>query len=342
MKEKLIDFLACPACQGELQCECHQMASDLPRQEIMEGKLSCQQCDKVYPITRGIPRLLLDQPIEKESKKTVEGFGYEWSKYNDQILETYMSQQQNFYDFIYPVTEQFFKGKVVLDAGCGMGRFLKLGAEFGCQEIMGVDLSESVEAAYRNTRHLPNAHVLQADILALPFKNCFEYIFSIGVLQFLPSPQTGFRQLTKLLESGGKISIWVYSEENNGAIIRFLSPFRKHITSRLPHPILYFFSRMLGAMLYTALHLVYKPANEWKILKKMAPRLPKNEYLYYTSRLSFPEISSVIFDHLVPQQVVYLSKAEVIGWFEKERLADIDISSRNNMSWRAHGTRKFT
>jgi hypothetical protein len=52
----------------------------------------------------------------------------------------------------------------------GWGGFLKLGADFGCQEIVGVDLSNSVEAAYQNTRHLPNAHVVQADIMQLPFK----------------------------------------------------------------------------------------------------------------------------------------------------------------------------
>jgi SAM-dependent methyltransferase/uncharacterized protein YbaR (Trm112 family) len=339
MKENLVDLLACPICWGELHCECYQLATDLQWREIVDGKLSCQQCEKVFPITRGIPRLLLDVPIEKESKSTVDGFGYEWSKYNDQILETYMSQQQNFYDFIYPVTKEFFKGKVVLDAGCGMGRFLKLGAEFESREIIGIDLSESVEAAYQNTRHNSNAHVVQADILSLPFKTCFDYIFSVGVLQFLPSPYTGFNHLTKLLKPEGRISIWVYSEENNRGIIRYLSPVRKHITSRLPHPVLYFICRILGAILYAGLHLIYKPANEWKFFKKIGPKLPKNDYLYYSSRLSLPEVSSVIFDHLVPQLVVYLSKTEIMDWFEKDQLKDIEISSRNNMSWRAHGTR---
>jgi SAM-dependent methyltransferase/uncharacterized protein YbaR (Trm112 family) len=337
MKEKLIDFLACPDCLGNLTCEITETSSDLPWQEILEGQLCCRQCSKRYLIRNGLPRFRSDEQVEGKVQKTVDGFGYEWSKFNHQISDTYMSQRQNFYDFIHPVTAEFFEGKIVLDAGCGMGRFLKLGAEFGSQEIIGVDLSAAVEAAYHNTRRLPNAHVIQGDILKLPLKPGFDYIFSIGVLQFLAEPRQGFCHLTRLLKPGGKISIWVYSEENNHGIIRFLSPIRKHVTSKLPHAVLYFISRILGAVLFAGLNAVYRPANEWKHLKRIGSRLPKNDYLYYSSRLSFHEITSVIFDHLVPQLVVYLSKDELMDWFQKAQLNQVDISSRNNMSWRAHG-----
>jgi SAM-dependent methyltransferase len=275
--------------------------------------------------------------VAAEVQDTVDGFGYEWQTFNEQIQNGYMSDRKNFLDFIYPVNEEFFQGKVVLDAGCGMGRFLKLGASFGCREIIGMDLSQSVEAAYRNTRHIPNAHVVQGDILSPPFKKCFDYIFSIGVLQFLAHPQRGFQELTKLLERGGQISIWVYSREGNEAIIRYVTPIRKLTARLLPRPVLYGFSYILGTIQFLVLRLVYKPANEWKFLTWLSTILPKNEYLYYNSQLSLHALVSVVFDHLVPQLVVYLSKDEVLEWFEKENLASIHISSRNNMSWRAHG-----
>jgi SAM-dependent methyltransferase len=337
MKEKLVPFLKCPTCKALLNCEPTSIAADLPWIEIMEGTLICQKCEHTYPIHGGIPRFTAPEQVEEKSKKTVEGFGYEWSKFNHQISASYMSQEQNFYDFIHPITADFFQDKIILDAGCGMGRFLKLGAAFGSQEIIGVDLSRAVEAAYLNTRHLPNAHVVQGDIMKLPFQPCFDYIFSIGVLQFLPDPRRGFQNLTRLIKPEGRVSIWVYSQENNQFASRILTPFRQLITSRLPHSVLYFISRVLGLILYIGLQLVYRPANEWKYLNKIGPKLPKNEYLYYSSRLSYHEITSVIFDHLVPQLVVYLSKTELIDWFEKENLTQVEISSRNNMSWRAHG-----
>lgn len=317
--------------------EVSQEASDLPWREIMEGQLTCSICQGVYPITRGIPRLLPAHQLQIEVQKTVEGFGYEWEMFNDQIQDGHMSDKKNFFDFIHPFRDEFFEGKFVLDAGCGMGRFLKLGAEFGSREIIGMDLSSAVEAAYHNTRHLPNAHVVQGDILVPPFKPGFDYIFSIGVLQFLSDPQGGFQELTKLLKRGGQISIWVYSKEGNETVIRILSPIRKYITSRLPKPVLYAFSYFLGSTQFLILRGIYKPANEWKPLKWLSSVLPKNEYLYYNSQLSLSALVSVVFDHLVPQLVVYLSHEEVLAWFEKEKLTSIQISARNNMSWRAHG-----
>lgn len=337
MKTILIPFLACPSCKGDLTCEISREGSDLPWQEIMDGQLTCQTCQKIYPITRGIPRLLPAHQLQSEVQNTVEGFGYEWETFNDQIQDGHMSDRQNLFDFIHPFTDEFFKGKLVLDAGCGMGRFLKLGSEFGSREIIGMDLSSAVEAAYRNTRHLPNAHVVQGDILAPPFKPGFDYVFSIGVLQFLSDPQGGFQQLTKLLKRGGQISVWVYSKEGNEAVIRILSPIREHITSRLPKPVLYAISYILGSIQFLILRGIYKPANEWKPLKWLSSVLPKNEYLYYNSQLSLHALVSVVFDHLVPQLVVYLSRDEVLAWFEEAKLTSVQMSSRNNMSWRAHG-----
>ena len=337
MKTTLMQFLVCPSCKGDLICEILNEASDLPWHEVMEGGLSCQGCHTIYPISRGIPRLLPTNQIQEKVQKTVEGFGYEWETFNDQIQDGHMSDKVNFYDFIHPFTDVFFKDKLVLDAGCGMGRFLKLGAEFGSRDIVGMDLSSAVESAYRNTRHLPNAHVVQGDILCPPLKTGFDYIFSIGVLQFLSSPQDGFQQLTKLLRQDGQISIWVYSREGNEVIIRILSPIREHITSRLPKPVLYAVSYLLGTIHFLILRGIYKPANEWRALKWLSNILPKNEYLYYNSQLSFHALVSIVFDHLVPQLVVYLSRDEVLAWFEMEKLTSVQISSRNNMSWRVHG-----
>ena len=282
--------------------------------------------------------MLINQ-LPTEVQNTVEGFGFEWQTFNNQIQDTYMTDNVHFLDFIYPISEKFFDGKIVLDAGCGMGRFLKLGAEFGSQEIIGVDLSNSVDTAYHNTHSRPNVHVVQADILALPFDKRFDYIFSVGVLHHMQEPSAGFSSLAKLLKENGKISVWVYSKENNGWVMHFISPLRKHLTSRLPKPFLYFLSCALGLFLYACIKLIYKPANENKFGLKLGSWLPYNDYLYYSARLSYASLVSVIFDHLVPQLATYISKEELESWFYEEDLKDVAITSRNNMSWRGQGTR---
>jgi uncharacterized protein YbaR (Trm112 family)/SAM-dependent methyltransferase len=337
MKDRLIHYLACPDCHGDLYLEDPVKSKDFPWQEIMSGNLTCQKCQRKYPIIGGIPRMLTNSNKSIEEQKTVEGFGFEWKTYNRKIQHTYMSTRENFLDFIHPVKNDFFKDKIVLDAGCGMGRFLKLAAEFGSREIIGMDLSSSVEAAYSNTCHLPNAHVVQGDIMKLPLKQEFDYIFSIGVLQFIPQPDEGFRKLTGLLKPSGSISIWVYSKENNGWVMRILSPIRELITSRIPRPLLYFLCRTLGLLYFVFLRIFYLPANEWKIFKSLGVKLPYNDYFYYNLRLSYIDLTSIIFDHMVPHLVVYLSREEILDWFERAKL-EVIISSRNSMSWRAHGS----
>jgi SAM-dependent methyltransferase len=277
--------------------------------------------------------------LPQEVQQTVDAFGWEWNTVNDQIQDTYMTDKALFLDFIYPTTEDFFEGKFVLDAGCGMGRFLKLGAEFGSDDIIGVDLSQSVDAAYRNTRSLPNAHVIQADVLDLPFSSKFDYIFCVGMLHHMQNPEEGFSQLVELLGEEGRLSVWVYSQENNGWVINLVSPLRKHITSHLPKPLLYAISHFLGLVLYSCIRLIYKPANENRFGLRVGRLLPYSNYLYYTSRLTYASLVSVVFDHLVPQLANYVSKEEIRSWFREANLSDVIITSRNNMSWRGQGTR---
>jgi SAM-dependent methyltransferase len=337
MKATLVDLLVCPRCSGPLRCAAERLDPARAWEEVLEGHLLCDACDARYPIRRGVPRLI-EGPRAREVENTVTGFGFEWEKFEDRIEDTYMTDRANFLDFIFPVLPEFFRGKIVLDAGCGMGRFLKLGAEFGSREIVGVDLSDSVDVSYRRVAHLPNAHVVQADIMALPFGRSFDYAFSVGVLQFLEDPRAGFEALVRHLKEDGTISVWVYAEENNRWVINFVSPLRRHVTSRLPRPVLYGLSHAIGLPLYAVIQGVYRPANRWKARLDVSRVLPYFDYLSYSSRLTYSALVSVIFDHLVPSLVTYLSREELTSWFPESRFSDVHITSRNNMSWRATGT----
>ena len=45
--KKLLEILACPACQGDVQ--------------VKENKIVCVKCGRKYPIKDGIPVMLVDQ-----------------------------------------------------------------------------------------------------------------------------------------------------------------------------------------------------------------------------------------------------------------------------------------
>jgi len=330
MKERLLEYLACPACQGPLKIE----NAVWERDEIREGKLICGGCAAAYPIRDFVPRFVEKKLIEQE-ERTRSAWGFQWNIF-DELHDSYREQ---FLDWIYPVRKNFFRDKVVVDAGCGMGRFTMLAAEFGAREVIGFDLSRAVDAAARLGAGIPNLHIIQADIYSLPLKQEIDFIYSIGVIHHLPNPYEGFSKLCRLLKPGGAIHVWVYGYENNEFIVKYLNPLREKLTSRLPYRLLYFLTFFLTLPLHFILKTVYLPSSRCRIMSFLKPMLPYRDYLSWLSRYSFRHNHHVIFDHLVAPIAHYIPRAEIESWYQKEGLKKIRITPRNNNSWRGFGIR---
>ena len=114
MRIELLKWLRCPDCKGVLEA----IANDKKGDGIEEGFLICQ-CKRGYPIRNRVPRFV-------ESEDYTESFGFEWKIHSKTQLD---SANQN------GISEKMFrsridfpleqlKGQLVLDAGCGMGRYV--------------------------------------------------------------------------------------------------------------------------------------------------------------------------------------------------------------------------
>jgi SAM-dependent methyltransferase len=297
--------------------------------EIMEGTLSCAGCGSTFPITRGIPRILV-HALSADKKATADAFTYEWRHYS-RLTD---ADKKEFLGWISPLTPADFEDRVVLDGGCGKGRHIFLASQFQARAVVGIDLSNAVEAAYQNTRNLPNVHVVQADILSLPFARPFDLAYSIGVLHHLPVPKEGFRRLAEHVKPGGRISIWVYGKEGNLWIEKLVNPIRKNVTSKLPRFVTHFISFLPATVLYLALKSLYRPARSTPWLKRL---LPYSEYLCYISDYSFAENFWNVFDQLVAPTAFYHSEEEVVDWFASAKIVGAAISRHNKNSWRGTG-----
>jgi SAM-dependent methyltransferase len=324
-------LLSCPACHSSFEARADSTDHAELHGELMEGTLVCGGCGATFPVTRGIPRFL-PKELTAAKQATSEAFGYEWTHYS-RLTD---ADREEFLDWIKPLAPADFADRVVLDAGCGKGRHIFLAAQFQAREVIGIDLSDAVEAAYQNTRHLPNVHVVQADILHLPFANPFDLVYSIGVLHHLPEPREGFLALAKHVTPGGRLSIWVYGKEGNLWIERFVDPVRIHLTSKLPKFVTRLTSFCLSLPLYAALKLVYGPVQR-RGLDAWKSRLPYAEYLCSISTYSFAENFWNVFDHLAAPTAFYHTQEEVIDWFAAAELRDVEITRRNNNSWRGTG-----
>src|SRR5262245_30677765 len=247
MKESLLPYLACPACAGELTLT----TAEREEQEIITGEFRCVDWQSGCPIRGGVPRFA-DLERDEVQRGTAENFGAQWLVF-DHVQDHH---EEQFLDWIAPVTPDFIRGKVVLEGGCAKGRHTRLIGQWGARDVIGIDLSVAVEAAYRNTKDLPNVHIIQADIYHPPLKPRFDYAFSVGVLHHLPDPRGGFASLVKRVKSGGAISAWVYGRENNGWIVKVVNRLREPYTSKLAPRHLYFLSYFPTIVLYLALKLI--------------------------------------------------------------------------------------
>jgi SAM-dependent methyltransferase len=136
-----------------------------------------------------------------------------------------------------------FQDKVVLDAGCGMGRYLRVAAGLDPRLLVGVDLSGAVRAARDATAGLPNVAIVQGDLLRPPFADgCFDLIYSLGVMDHTPDPKAAFFALARLLAPGGRIVVWVYQKER--ALLEWIKNSQRAISTRMPLPILVGLCRM--------------------------------------------------------------------------------------------------
>ncbi|MCA1615502.1 MAG: methyltransferase domain-containing protein [Acidobacteria bacterium] len=333
MKERLLDYLACPSCGGEVRVASVAEAEEARGwREIVEGGLACAGCARGFAVERGVPRFA--SRIAGEKAATAANFGWQWRHFT-QSDERYAEQ---FLGWIAPVRAEFFRGKAVLEGGCGKGRHTRLAAEWGARDVVGVDLSGAVETAYAATRELPNAHVIQADIYDLPLRRrAFDYAFSVGVLHHLPRPREGFAALARHVRRGGHLSAWVYGAENNEWITRWVTPLRERVTSRISRRSLLHLSKLPAAALYAATKLVYGPLNRAAVTQAFARRLFYNDYLAALAPFGWREQHTIVFDHLVAPTAFYIPRAEFEDWWRGIGAEDVSVGWHNRNSWRGLG-----
>jgi SAM-dependent methyltransferase/uncharacterized protein YbaR (Trm112 family) len=333
----LLELLCCLTCTGDLRI--HSTADVADDGHIMSGELKCAGCGAVYTIVRGVPRFV-PGAMTKQVAATVEGFGYQWTTSEDILRNTQFSSAETFLQFIKPVQRDYFRDRVVLDAGCGAGRFSLLAQQFGAKAVVGADLSDSVDVAFRATRNCPNTLIVQADLFALPLKpQLFDYAFSVGVLHHTSDPRGAFDAVVSRVKPSGGMSAWVYGRENNGWIIYGLNPIRNHVTSRLPRKVLMALSYLITVPMYVVLKGLYRPVGNSKRLAGLKKYLFYFDYLYFLGQFGFQEQAIVVHDHLVPALAEYIPYDEFARWFDENGLQGVVITSRGGNSWRGFGVR---
>jgi len=313
MRSEHATHLVDPVTKEPLQLEAEQREGE----HVMTGSLKSSR--HRYPIINGIPRLLLQADTQNmafkvHQQKTADSFAYEWNN----IYEENDFEKNNFLHFLSPfVKEKDLAGKNLLDVGCGSGRFTKQAALAGAKLVIGTDHGESVEAAFKLTRDLPNACIVQADVYHMPVKNFADLTFSIGVLHHLPEPESGFRQLPATAKAGGQVLIWVYNRRNNFRAVYVFETLRK-VTRHVPPRLLYRAGYVPAAGVQT-LNAVTHGLNRVGA-KQLAKKIP---FSYYAN-FPFSMKVSDAFDVFATPKSNYYYVEEIEKWFTAAQLHAIN------------------
>lgn len=223
---ELLALLRCPGCKNSLQ------AAD-------EG-LACTSCGRRFPEIRGVLRFVGEGNY-------ADSFGYQWKRFQRTQLDDSAGTRSE-RDFINRtgLKPEDLRDKLVLDVGCGMGRFAEVATRWGAR-VVGIDLSAACEVAAKNLAERQFV-AFQADVFSLPFApESFDLIYSIGVLHHTPDCEKAVKNLPQYLKPGGTLAVWLYSGYNKW--YRFSDQYRK-ITYRMSPRALHAFFRVAVPFFY--------------------------------------------------------------------------------------------
>lgn len=323
----LYDLLACPACGGSLLED--------------RDELQCRGCGRRYRVSGGIPRFV-NAASDRLSRAS---FGYEFRKLDPQATPLIDAQDEIFFfratgldetiyarlqnaakradltsqDIGYAPDGSSLRDKLVLDAGCGAGRFSRLLAQWGAR-VVALDLSDAVDRLASELGDLSNIAPVQADLTRPPLReNSFDFVFSIGVLHHTPDTRRALGALARLVKPRGTLFVWVYGRDYwgdpiRGAITRTL----RSVFVRLP----------LGWRAATCRYVLL-PIGRLQMLlarRNLTKLLCAPLYALNIPRHDSRELMlATIFDYWATPVVRTHTSEELYDWFVEEGFTDIRI-----------------
>lgn len=248
---------------------------------------------------------------------TARAFGYEWTTHGN--LEKLYGQPHDVLDEFatFMIPDDFFAGKRVLDAGCGMGRWSWCALQKGAAEVQGFDLHAGIEMAKQLCAGDPRATFRTGSIFEPPFPpRSFDSVMSIGVIHHTGDTRRAFASLAGLVKPGGRLFVQVYRTRGAGMDRRMNALLK--VTSKLPHKLLY-------GLCWTLVLCRRTPVLKW--LVQLANRAAL--VVSHARRRSFDRNVADTFDwHCCPHRT-YHTDDEVKRWYAEEGFTEVRLTNPN-------------
>lgn len=282
---------------------------------------------------------------QKEQSKTNDTFSDKWRRFTEYGLS---HEHQGFlfdwYQKKYGVSNReelaafYAQFDTILECGPGSGFHSKHMAETNpSATIFALDVSEAAFTTQRNTSHLKNCNVVQADLNDAPFgKNQFDFVVADGVLHHTPDTHEAVRSLYAHVKPGGKFFFYVYRQM--GAARYFVDQhIRGEFKSLTPEdcykacePITDL-GRELSKIdqtitLNKPIDVLGIPAGEHNIQRLFYYNFVK---CFWNDAFDYETNNMVNFDWYHPHNAWQHTDEEVIGWVKALGVSDYQINDSN-------------
>ena len=192
--------------------------------------------------------------MKNQDKNTVDGFGDEWSRFDQSDLP--QAEQQLLFDEYFSVFpwKDISKESTGFDLGCGTGRWAKSVAP-KVKKLICIDPSSALDIAKKNLSNFDNCVFDSATVDEMPMQdNSMDFGYSLGVLHHVPDTALGIKQCVKKLKIGAPLLLYLYYRFDNRPwwfrSIWFVTDLLRRIVSKMPYKLRYVSSQIISIIVY--------------------------------------------------------------------------------------------
>jgi len=266
-----------------------------------------------------------------------ESFGLQWNRFANTQIDSKVGTTRSEVRFREETLwgEKDLAGKLVLDAGCGSGRFSEIALKLGAS-LIAVDYSSAVEASKQNLS-APDKLIIQGDLAALPILNqTFDFIYCIGVLQHTSEPAKIVKELLRCLKIDGEITLTFY-ENSSWHVLWYSKYLVRPLTKRLPKALLLKVIEKTSLLWFPLTSFLFSlPGNLSRGFRFLIPIANYVEYKYTSPKIARDEAILDTFDMLSPSYDRPIKKSEIQSWISESGITMQALSVKP-----IHGTMRF-
>ena len=257
--------------------------------------------------------------------KTVEGFGDEWSRFDQSRLgDKELQEQFTRYFGIFPWSS-LPEDAVGFDMGCGSGRWAKLVAPKVCR-LYCIDAgSKTLEVARRNLKRFDNCEFILASVGNMPIESdTMDFGYSLGVLHHVPDTANGIKSCVDKLKPGAPLLLYIYyAFDNKPMWYRWLwrmTDIVRRFVSKLPFKLRYYVTQLAALFIY------YPLARTSLLLEKLGFSVSSFPLSYYR-KLSFYSMRTDALDRFGTKLEKRFTASEIRRMMEDVGLERIQFSN---------------